>query len=319
MTEPTPFDDELLSAVLDHELPEEQSARLLDDPEAAARLRVLGAVRDAVQAPVEVPVGAVDRAVSAALAARVAARADTSELQAIPGAIPPAEDEPELAAPSRSSVTSLEDARIRRRRVMPALGAAATVLLLGVAAVAVWSGNRATSSVDTVAAPTPAEQSESGASAAADPPSSVEAGGRAAAPDRQGAGQAATAFDAETATSTTAARPTTTLAGGADVTTVTGGADVGTALGDFTEPEVLGQQARALAPPALRIDASARQWAAASSPCPAAPDRGQILWWGTATLEGTPVVVQLLLEPTDALDLVALDAATCTLVVDLSS
>lgn len=317
MTEPVPFDDDVLSAALDGEVSADDVARLETDPDAARRLDELRAVRTAVAEAVDVPVGAADRAVAAALAARIAARADTAELQAIPGAAPevPVPGDDQSAAPTGAAVVSLDQARTRRgHRLAPVLGAAATVLFLVVAAVAVWSGNR-TSTVDSVAAPSTTSGADTAAAAGA--PSAPGVGATRETPvtesSRSGSDSAQALTVAPLASTTTVSPAFTDTT---PKTTTGGSVAAGSDLGSFESPIALAAEARADAPPMPALLSSDGTAVSAPAPCPAPPDQ-TLLWWARATLQGQPVVVALLALPTDAIRLVAVDPVTCSVVVEL--
>lgn len=151
--------DELVSAYLDNEVTEAERARVEANPDLMARVTTFRAARDAVAQPVTQPDPAVRAAQIAAAVASASTSATVTPLTPVPEPARGTTTSQAAATNQAGEVTSLADARERRRGFNPAvaaaLGAAAVILLfvVGLSVLNLGGGDDETSTAgDTTAA-----------------------------------------------------------------------------------------------------------------------------------------------------------------------
>lgn len=218
MTEPRPVDDELVSALLDDALTDEERARLADDPAVDARLAELRAVRELVAAPVPPPdPSRRDAAIAAALAA------------AGPAAVPVPAQATGAANGTGAGSPVVDLAARRRTRMVSGLSAAAAVVVVVLLAAGLLRGTTSRTADTTTAAGAPTTTSGARASSS---PSTPAADGREE-HGKSGAGEQPTAASGASPVVPDAAGPVT---GGV---TAPSAAEGTTDLGTLTSPDDL--------------------------------------------------------------------------------
>jgi hypothetical protein len=313
MTPSSAFDDDLLSAALDHELADDQQAAIDTDPVAVERLAELARARDAVADAVSVPIGAADRAIAAALAARTAASV-TTEHDAV--TIDDADDATSSIAPAEvappangdtTNVVSLQARRDRRQARGRVLTAAAAVALLAVAGVAVWtSSNDPTTDQVATASDAPVPLPSSTTSALANESATLQS-------DPTERFDATGGF-ADGFGSTTTRNSTVTSIPGADSTNPAPAtsAPASADIGDVVDATDLQAKVRTI------VGVEPLAGVTTNVACAPVDPTELVVWSGTATHAGAPLSVQIRQHDSATPHIVGLDPDTCTIVFDIA-
>ena len=282
MTDSAPRDlDQLASDLVDGLVPPDEAARLRSDPEVAARVARIEALRVGLRAtpPPPPPAGALDRMVAAALDASSASAGAGGGGGALPHlrAVPPPPSGPH--APPRHVAPPTPVGRSAR----PWLAAAAALVLGGLALAGLLSQG-STSDEDSATAGSSADAADQAPSAS---------------PDRESTG-APYATDEDQSSSDAAEEGGDDGAGAGEVATDEGSPTEPAPppyIGSFDSPTELADSVAA-----ARVDASVSPNAAAADPpgdsCPGRradgdPARGTSVYVAEATYEGAPVTVHV--------------------------
>jgi hypothetical protein len=313
-TTPPPDPDELASDLVDGVLPAGDAARLRADPEIAARVEAIEALRAAMRVPPPSTAGAVDRAVAATFAALDADSAPPpTRLRAVDRPAPP----PTAHLPAPASTYSGQAARSAK----PWLAAAAAIVLIGLVTVGVLSNRGSDQSSSDTAAVAPKSAQESAGDA------SSSGGGSGGSVEQQNGEGNASAAPSATSTappsapdtpSASAQPPTSAVSGVADLGAITDATELADRLRSSGSASVTGGKDGS----AVLSDSEGSAFGDGSgSGCPGFglagdPAHGEVVRVADATFRGGPVRVHVYATSDGSQRLVATDAS-CIDVVDV--